>query len=288
MALPSEWTAWVQTSTWIEGVYLASEWTDWSETTTWIEESRTPSAWSAWAQTTTWTGDGPTIVPSPWSVWVEAQLPEPSIWFYVNQQGGLSPLRLYAAGRVPVPVPEPQALVLGSAAGSGTSFAQWNSECINDGSKPGAANNGMAVHRTYSGSGIVSNFMSTAAAGDVANGVASMWSCKPDLSQVSSGSLDATFISFFNSIPAGHRVWAMMWHEPWDDQFNWNTYRTAQARVWNLLHNESNADTNLVSWGILGTGYDFNEGRAQTNFFPAGGEYDWVGVDIYDFYRILM
>lgn len=181
---------------------------------------------------------------------------------------------------------DPPAMFLGSSAGTGTSFAAWNAECINDGSKPGAANNGLAVHRTYSGGNIVNNFMSTNAAPNVANGVATMWSCKPNLDQVANGNLDTTFTQFFNSIPAGHRAWLMMWHEPWDDQFNWATFRAAQKRAWELLHG-SDADTNLVKWGILGTGWDFIQGWAQTNFFPEGGEYDFVGVDEYDFYRNL-
>lgn len=181
---------------------------------------------------------------------------------------------------------EQPSMLLGSSAGTGTSFTAWNAECINDGSKPGAANLGLGLHRTYSGGSIVNNFMNTSAAGDVANGVASMWSCKPNLDTVNSGGLDSTFTQFFNSIPAGHRAWLMMWHEPWDDAFNWNTYRSAQARVWNLLQN-SDADTSLIKWGILGTGWDFIQGRAQTNFFPASGEYDFVGVDEYDFYRNL-
>lgn len=177
-------------------------------------------------------------------------------------------------------------LLLGSSAGTGTTFAAWQAECANDGSKPGAANLGIGIHRTYSGGSIVNNFMNTSAANDVANGVASMWSCKPNLSSVDNGSLDATFTQFFNSIPAGHRAYLMMWHEPWDDAFNWTTYKSAQARVWNLLQN-SNADTSLVKWGILGTGWDYIQNRAQPNFFPAGGEYDFVGVDEYDFYRNL-
>ena len=213
---------------------------------------------------TQWMGGGTTTPPT--------GLP-PSPWVYESFTIGPTPVTLAA-------------FTLGSAAGGSTSFTAWNDECVNTGNKPGAVNLGLGLHRTYSPGGIVADFMTTAAAGDVANGVASIWSCKPDISQVASGNHDATFTSFFNSIPAGHRAWLMMWHEPWDDQFVWSTYRAAQARVWGLL-NDSNADRDLVKWGILGTGYDFFVGRAQENFFPAGGEYDYVGTDPYDFYRNL-
>ena len=196
----------------------------------------------------------------------------------------LGPAKVLRSASLPTPAPT---MLLGSSVGPPSTWAAWNSECTNDGSKPGAANNGMAVHRTYSSGNIVSDFMVTAAAADVANGVASMWSCKPNLDTVASGGLDATFVSFFNSIPAGHRAYLMMWHEPWDDQFNWTTYRNAQARVWNLLHNDSTADTNRVKWGILGTSWDFIQGSAQANFFPSGSQFDFVGVDTYDMYRNL-
>lgn len=177
------------------------------------------------------------------------------------------------------PPPEPPPMLLGSSiAGNDSDWVAWDNLLSNNG-----ANKGLALSRSYTGGSIVSNFMSTAAAPDVARGVASMWSCKPPLASVNNGSLDSTFTSFFNSIPAGHRAFLMMWHEPWDDSFNWTDYKNAQARVWGLL-NDSNADRDLVTWGILGTSFDFQQGR-QSNFFPAGGQYDWVGADGYDFYR---
>lgn len=183
------------------------------------------------------------------------------------------------------PDPEPPTMLLGSCAGTPTTFATWNAECINDGSKPGAANLGLGVHRTYSPGTIVANFMSTAAAGDVANGVASIWSCKPPLASVNNGSLDGTWTSFFNSIPAGHRAYIAMWHEPWDDAFDWAEYRAAQARVWNLLQ-ASEADTHLVKFGIIATSWDYTQNRGPL-FFPAGGQFDFVGADPYDMYRNL-
>lgn len=155
-----------------------------------------------------------------------------------------------------------------------------------DGTKLGASNNGLAVRRSFNGGGLPPTFSQTAAQEDVARGVASIWSCKPDIYSVASGSMDQQWVNFFNSIPPGHRAWLCMWHEPWDDftAEDWPTYRAAQARVSDILQ-ASNADENLVKWGIITTAFDYQQGRADLMFPEDNSNFSWVGVDGYNFWR---
>lgn len=190
--------------------------------------------------------------------------------------------------------PDVQQMFLGSCTGVGQSLAQQQtlfSKTSAETSKDGAVNQGIGIHRTYTGEGLVANHINnTPAAGDVAAGVASFWSTKPDIDDVNAGNQDSRFTALFNSIPAGHRFYMVCWHEPWDDQFNWANYRSMMARVWDLLK-ASNADPALVKFGVLGTEWDFIQGQAQPNFFPSvakgysENKFDFVGVDGYDFYR---
>lgn len=182
--------------------------------------------------------------------------------------------------------PPPQTFYLGSS--SADDWTNIDSQLRNlNGSKPGEINNGLAVRRSFNSGGIPSSFMNSAAGEDVARGVASIWSCKPSLQDVASGGLDNAWTNFFNSIPAGHRAWLCMWHEPWDD-FNgdnlWPAYRAAQARVYDLLQ-ASSADKDLVKWGIITTAYDYQQGRADLMFPEDNSKFSWVGVDGYNFWR---
>jgi hypothetical protein len=182
---------------------------------------------------------------------------------------------------------EPVGMLLGSTAmGAPSDWDDWNNTVKNlTGSKPGAVNNGFAGYRSYSGGNIVSSYTNTNMAGDPDRGVISMWSCKPNLTSVLNGSLDATFTAFFNSI--NHQAWLSMWHEPYDDYadgvFTSEQYKAAHEHVYDLLE-ASNADRNLVKWYILLTAHDFRQGRANL-FFPESGKYDGVGVDGYDRYQ---
>lgn len=179
-------------------------------------------------------------------------------------------------------------LLFGSSiAGNDNDWTTWNTYLTNsDGLKPGGINSGMSVRRSYNSGPLPVSFAASNASMDATADVLSLWSCKEPIDDINSGSRDVAFMNFFNSIPTGHLFYGMMWHEPWDNftEDQWPAYKAAQARVWNILQ-DSNADTNIVKWGILGTSYDFQQNRAQTRYFPSGGEYDFVGADGYDFYR---
>lgn len=279
MSLPSAWSEWLTTLVPHDTVDAPSWWTDWLTTTTWQPGSDLPSLWSGWEVTQAWTDPGYNAfkkeVNGTWTPLGSASRRTPSgLWFPVKNIG--------------TPNPEDELwppMLLGAHISVPETFDSFNADCVNTGSKPGAANQGLAVNRTFSGVGPPTDFMATEAAPDVTNGVASIWSCKPPLEEVHAGLWDNTFRSLFNSIPAGHRAWLAMWHEPNGNGFDWAVYRQAQARIWHVLQN-SNADLDLIKWGIIATRFNFEKGHVY-DYFPEGGEYDYVGIDTYDRYRNL-
>lgn len=140
----------------------------------------------------------------------------------------------------------------------------------------------MSVRRSYDNN-MPSTFAGSAASGDPARGCASMWSWS-DTSQVSavaSGSLNSKLLGFFNSIPAGHRVWAIFWHEVDLHYRTFATYQSAYAQIRAQLE-ASTADTSLVKVGGLLTSSGFRNGDGN-NYFDSS--HMFVGVDAYEFWR---
>lgn len=278
-SLPSQWSEWLTTLIPHSTVDAPSWWTNWLTTTVWDDASALPSDWSDWEHAQVWFDPG-------YNAFLRTTT---GTWVPLGSTTRRTPSGLWVPQTgIGTPNPEDELwppILLGASVSVPETFDSFNADCVNDGSKPGAANDGLAVYRTFSGVGPPADFMATEAAPDVDNNVASIWSCKPPLTEAHDGLWDATFRSLFNSIPAGHRAFLAMWHEPRGNGFDWGVYRRAQARIWHILQN-SNADLDLVKWGIIATRFNFEKGHVF-DFFPYGGEYDFVGVDAYDRYRNL-
>jgi hypothetical protein len=140
--------------------------------------------------------------------------------------------------------------------------------------------------RRYDGA-FTSSWSTTSGQQDVGKKATWISFSSPSITQINSGAYDATLASFFASIPPTHRVLLSYIHEidlpaklgstpPVD-------YATAQARIWGIK--QANAqDPNNVLVGPCLTGWAFLQGTFA-EFFPVGGEFDFVGSDPYRFWR---
>lgn len=69
------------------------------------------------------------------------------------------------------------------------------------------------VRRSYNPGAIPATWASSAAGPDVGR-CASVWSAKPDVTQMANGALDGATRSFLQSIPDSHTAFVTIWHEP--------------------------------------------------------------------------
>ena len=118
---------------------------------------------------------------------------------------------------------------------------------------------------------------------------ASVWSCKPDLTQLASGALDTAIRAFVASIPATHVCWLTCWHEP-DGKirkgvFTLDQYLPAFRRWCDLIH-QAAIDygrphvytTQIVeAW----SGQHPAAGSTYADLWPGDGYVDCYGVDGY-------
>lgn len=141
---------------------------------------------------------------------------------------------------------------------------------------------GMKVRRSYA-SGFPTSFQNSPASGDPGRNAASMlsWSDMSQVDEVASGAYDSKFTTLWNSVPAGHRLWFIPWHEVDLHYRTFATYKAAMQRIMGTLDN-SNADRSLVKVGGLLTSSGFRNGDGD-NYFD--GSHDFVGVDAYEFWR---
>lgn len=156
------------------------------------------------------------------------------------------------------------------------------------GSKSGGTNTGMSVRRVYETAGWPvsgNSFANSAAAADVTTRTcASMWSMS-DTSWIptfATGSQNSNLTAFFDSIPAGHRFYAIFWHEVDQHTSGWTVtqYQDAFANIRAALE-ASTADRSLVKAGGLLTSGAFRNGDGDTYF---DSNHDFVGIDFYHYY----
>lgn len=118
---------------------------------------------------------------------------------------------------------------------------------------------------------------------------ASIWSCKPDLAQLASGSLDSAIRAFVQSIPDTHVAWLTCWHEPdgkiRKSQFTLADYLPAFAR-WCSVVKQAVADfgkVHIYTTQILEawSGQHPAAGTTYADLWPGDGLVDAYGVDGY-------
>lgn len=145
---------------------------------------------------------------------------------------------------------------------------------------------GLKARRTYD-TGIPVNFAASRAVSDAAAGRRSYWSCKPTPATFASGTNDAAWLAFLNSIPAGHKFTAIMWHEP-EDNIVAGTFTLAQWKAMNnragqLMHSLNRPELRM---GICGMGpwtFDTRGPYATTEYWDSGfaQNIDTICHDIY-------
>lgn len=153
---------------------------------------------------------------------------------------------------------------------------------VNDGSKSGGVNAGMSVRRSYETGGWPRVYSNSVASQDHTRPCASMWSMSDTswIPTIASGSENAHLTALFNSIPAGHRFYAIFWHEVDLHYRTFATYKAAFANIHAAL-NASTADRSLVKAGGLLTSGGFRNGDGD-NYFDSN--HDFVGIDFYHYY----
>lgn len=109
----------------------------------------------------------------------------------------------------------------------------------------------------------------------------------PTIPQINNGSYDAILASFFASIPVTHPVMMTYIHEiDLPDKIGSTPradYAAAQARIWNIKQANAQNPQN-VHVGPCLTGWAFTTNDFE-DYFPTGGEFDFVGADPYRFWR---
>jgi hypothetical protein len=202
---------------------------------------------------------------------------------------------VYGVAGVSVDIPQPPVTFL-----LGTSFEGgqvddwvdiWDAEIR---SYPvNTSGNGFAMMRQYSAASTIP----TSYTGTI---LADAWAHRSDLTvfystklspqAIIAGTHDSSITSFLNSIPAGRRLLWVNYHEPYDDirdgRFTAAQFRQANSDMIDLLE-ASNADRDLIKFGVVLTGWDYRT-RNPYDYFPTateGNKVDFVGVDVYTTYR---
>jgi hypothetical protein len=104
-----------------------------------------------------------------------------------------------------------------------------------------------------------------------------------------SGSMDAQFVSFLGTIPAGHKTTIVFLHEPEDNiakgEFTLADWQAANLRLANLVHAQNRPE---LTFGIVLMNYTWlkSSGRNPDDYWPASfqGVIDYVGADGYQTY----
>lgn len=145
----------------------------------------------------------------------------------------------------------------------------------------------LRVRRRYDGAFPLS-WSSTSGQNDVGTGVITWLSFgSPTIAQINSGSHDANLATFFASIPSTHKCYITYLHEiNLPDKLGSTPpaqFAAAQARIWNIKQANAQNPANVLVGPIL-TADPYRTG-AFTGFYPAGGEFDFIGADPYRFWR---
>lgn len=143
------------------------------------------------------------------------------------------------------------------------------------------------VRRSYN-TAIPASWAASTAGVDVGQR-ASIWSCKPDLTQLASGALDATIRTFVASIPATHVCWLTAWHEPGHKirggTFTLSAY-LAGFRRWSTVVKQAITDygkPHVYTTQIVQTwdGIHPTPGTTLEEMWPGDGMVDCLGIDAY-------
>lgn len=146
----------------------------------------------------------------------------------------------------------------------------------------------LLIRRSYSGPDILpANFGATKAAIDA--GVReSMWSFKPNPATFAAGGNDTWFNSFLDSIPSGHRMIIILWHEPEDNiangEFSLAEWKAANNHLGALVHAKGRAELRTAIC-LMGS-WTFNPASPYytTEYWDAGfsSAIDYIGLDPYN------
>jgi hypothetical protein len=141
-----------------------------------------------------------------------------------------------------------------------------------------------SVRRSYDGGAVPATWSASVAGVDVSHR-ASVWSAKPDLTQLASGALDSSINAFLASIPSTHVAFLTVWHEPdgkiRKGQFTLAQWKPAFQHFCNLVHasGKPHVYTTLIceAW----SGQSPSAGTTYADMWPGSGYVDVFGVDGY-------
>jgi hypothetical protein len=144
-----------------------------------------------------------------------------------------------------------------------------------------------SISRTYNSGTFKTTWSQEPAGADVAAGLASAWSAKPDMNQMASGALDNVLEGLLGSIPSGQRVFPCIWHEPdvklRSSGFDVPLWQRATSRFLDICASVNNPavwpQLIFTNWSLIG---GVTTGLPDDFWLPAwAGKVKVVGWDLY-------
>lgn len=139
------------------------------------------------------------------------------------------------------------------------------------------------ITRVYS-----SGFPSTVPAGVTADvghrGTVYSFKVTPALLATQDAATMATLNSLINSIPAGHKTWICLWHEPEND---WTTAadKTNYINGWkvfaNTVHGKGRPELKTI-WIMMAFSWASSSSRNPLDWYPGDSFVDVIGIDAYN------
>lgn len=113
---------------------------------------------------------------------------------------------------------------------------------------------------------------------------ATHYSFKPDMAALAAGRLDDDVQRLLDSIPAGHRTFLTVWHEPENDfttAVQKQTYRDGWRRFASLVERQQRPELS-TSWVMMAYSFRAEAGRQPLDWWPGDGVVDVMGIDTYN------
>lgn len=146
----------------------------------------------------------------------------------------------------------------------------------------------LLIRRSFTGPGILPADFASSTAG-IDDGLReSMWSFKPTPSAFAAGDNDVWFNGFLDSVPVGHKMIFILWHEPEDNiangEFTLADWKAAVNHMGQLIHAKSRVELRAAIC-LMGP-WTFNPSSPyySTDYWDSGfaANIDYVGLDPYN------
>lgn len=146
----------------------------------------------------------------------------------------------------------------------------------------------LRIRRSYTAAGVFPATFAASTAGIDVGLRESVWSFKPDPADFAAGVHDAWFVAFLDSIPPGHPVIFILWHEPEDNikdgEFSLAAWQAANARMGRLVHATGRPELRTAICLLGGWTFDVRGPYYSVEYWDPRFDtsIDYIGFDPYD------